>query len=482
MLDLLLANGTVVFGGPRAGTHLGISGGRVAGLWRGGVPEARRVVDVGGRWVLPGIVDVHVHCRGLSTVYSGLADDVESVTRVAAQGGVTTVVLFMAGHREQRFRDAVLDFLEHAAPQAHVDFSLHCGLRPDFELLRDLSEVVDLGVTSFKMLLAYRRTSDGRMFATDHLFDAMRRIADCGGLALVHAEDGYVIDRLEAELRTGAGGDPTAYERSRPAFAEALAVSQAVHLAAATACPTYIVHLSTAQGLAAIREARGRGLSVFTETCPHYLALTREDFLRRPAVLRVAPPLRTGQDQDELWRGLADGTIEAVSSDHAPAPLGAKTSSASPVEGPVGLPGVETLLPLTYTRGVVGGRIDMARLVEVLCANPARRFGLYPAKGSLEPGADADVVVFDPEPERALSLEDLHGDYGYSPFEGHLVRGRVEQVYLRGQLIVSQGRTLSQPGQGRFRSQAAAGAEGVPSGPAGEMPGAGSATLLEGDG
>ena len=452
MIDVLVRDGQVVSGGSVQEADLAIQNGKVAAIvQRGLISEAGRTIDATGKMVLPGVVDSHFHCRNRTPV--PLADDMLTGTRSAAHGGVTTVIAFVWGPPGEPFAQAIETFKEEASSKAITDFAIHCGLRPDMELLRGIPQVLDLGVGSFKFMLDYRRTGAGRMFDPDHLVAGMDIIAQAGGLAIVHPEDGFLIDYLEERSIAEGKTSPADFLPTRPALAEATSVRHVIRLSQVLQCPLYLVHLTCRESLAELVEGRQEDSSLGAETQIQYLLLTDGLLETRGSLGKIGPPLRSGDDHEALWNAVSDGLIETISSDHAPYLQEVKHASDNIFDVPFGMPSVETLLPLAYWEGAAKGRISFPKLAQALAENPARRFGLYPRKGSLQQGADADVVIFDPDEEWTISAAGLHTAADFTPYEGWQIKGRVVTVLLRGEVLLENGELTQGPGAGRFVPQ-----------------------------
>ena len=452
MIDVLIRNGRVVSGGGVQEADLAIKDGKIVGIvQRGLIGEAGQTIDATGKLVLPGVVDSHFHCRNRTPV--PLIDDMLTGTRSAAYGGVTTVIAFVWGPPGEPFAQAIETFKEDAAGKAITDFAIHCGLRPDMELLRGIPQVLDLGVRSFKFMLDYRRTGAGRMFDPDHLVAGMDIIAQSGGMAIVHPEDGFLIDYLEERSIAEGKTSPADFLPTRPALAEATSVRHVIRLSRVLHCPLYLVHLTCRESLAELVEGRQDDSNLGAETQIQYLLLTDALMKSHGPLGKIGPPLRTGDDHEALWNAVSEGLIETISSDHAPYLQGVKHATDNIFEVPFGMPSVETLLPLTYWEGAAKGRISFPKLAQALAENPARRFGLYPQKGSLQQGADADAVIFDPNEEWTISAAGLHTAADFTPYEGWRIKGRVTTVLLRGEVLLENGKLIKEPGVGRFVPQ-----------------------------
>jgi len=408
-------------------------------------------IDARGLLVLPGAVDEHVHLQMPVGDFCS-SDDFATGTVAAAHGGTTTLLDFAEPKPHQPLVDALLARRAEADGKAAVDYGLHMTLtRADDETLAQVPDCIAAGAASFKLYMAYDslRLDDGG------LLRALARLSECGGRVLVHAENhhaiAYLVARALEEGRTGPENHPL----TRPDVMEAEAVHRLLALAQVTCTPLIVAHLSCAMGLEEVRAARARGQTVWVETCPQYLLLD-EGVYRQPgfeaAKFVMAPPPRAPADRTALWAGLGAGEIDTIATDHCPFFF-----ESQKVRGrdnfsriPGGAPGIETRLALMYSHGVRPGHLSLSRWVETCCTAPARRFGLAPRKGTLTIGADADIVLFDPDKSVVLSQQLLHQNVDYTPYEGWEVRGYPVTVISRGEVIVRDGEFLGQPGRGRF--------------------------------
>ena len=436
--DLLLTGGILVTGEGMRRADVGVRGETIAAV-APDLPreDAREVVDVSGRYVFPGVIDVHVH-----PVY---LDTVADCSRVAAYGGTTTVLHYAyartGDHLLQKVEEMLADGLAHSV----LDFGLHGGMFEASRQLADVPAVCELGVRTFKFFMPYIREG----WTTDdyHLVKGMDLLAGLGGMAMVHAENGGAIDYLEDKYLTGPGASAAYFNTTRPAAMEEEAVFRAIRMAEVTGCPLYIPHNTTGRALRHIRDAREAGLPVYGETCPQYLTLTEEVIAERGALAKIGPPIRTAEDRAALWQALADGTLQTVASDHAPK---RKDVNGDFLTQPFGSPQIETVLPLVYDGGVNSGQISVVRLVQVLCENPARIFGLYPRKGTVAVGSDADLVVFDPTRAFTIRAENQHSNAGYTLYEGRTVLGWPEMSFQRGRRVLWQGEVVAEAGRAQF--------------------------------
>ena len=451
----LLRHGTLVNADGQRRADVLVDGERIVATGVDLTEPADRVIDATGRLLLPGGVDVHTH---LDMPFGDIrtADDFASGTIAAACGGTTTIVDYATQTRGGSLREALDQWMARAAGQAVIDFGFHvcvADLRGDVEA--EMASLVADGVTSFKLFMAY----PGRlMLNDDEILRVLRRSAEVGGLVCLHAEDGPAIDALVSEALASGHTTPAYHARTRPPAVEAEAVRRAVTLAEMAGAALYIVHLSSAPALESVAAARRRGLNVLAETCPQYLLLTEAAYDAEPAEAAkfvMSPPLRMPGDQDALWAGLERGDIQVVATDHCPFTTADKARGLIDFTRiPNGAPGIEHRMALLYDAGVAGGRLSLERFVDVTAAAPARIFGLSPRKGAIAEGGDADVVVFDPAGTTVISAATHHMRVDYNPYEGRTLRGAVDLVLARGEVVVSGGRLVGAPGRGQFLKRA----------------------------
>jgi len=449
----LIKNGTVVTATETVRADVLVADGKVGAIGEalvGSEEGLDRVIDAADRYVMPGGVDVHTHFD-LPFGGSFCSDDFGSGTRAAAFGGTTTCVDFAVQDYGKTLRES-LDTWFEKAQKAQTDYGLHVIIREvNDTTLEEMDGLIGEGITSFKLFMAY----PGVFMSDDaSIFRAMRRAADLGGLILMHAENGGPIDVLVKQYVAEGKTDPVNHGLTRPAVMEGEAVHRAFKLAELAGCPTYIVHLSSRDALEAVREARDRGLPAYAETCPQYLYLSMDDMARpgfEGAKFVCSPPLRPADHQEDLWAGLKGDDLQAVSTDHAPFNYkGQKELGIGDFSKiPNGLPSVEDRYTLLF-QGVTNGHISLNRFVEVVATAPAQMMGLYPRKGTIAPGFDADIVVFDPNHERTISAKTHHMNVDYSCYEGWKVKGLPELVMQRGNVLVEGGEWHGSEGQGTF--------------------------------
>jgi len=459
-MSTLIRNGTVVNAHSTFAADVLIEGERIKEV-RQGIPSnpADHVVDATGLLVMPGGIDAHTH---LDMPFGGTtsSDDFETGTRAAAFGGTTTIVDFAIQGRGTRMRDALDTWWKKAEGRAVIDYGLHMIVTDlGGAGLEDMDEMVDEGVASFKLFMAYPNVL---MVDDATIFRALGQTAKNGALICMHAENGGVIDVIVQRALAEGKTAPIYHALTRPTTAEAEAVHRAIAMSEIAGAPVYIVHLSSEDALNEVREARDRGVPAFAETCPQYLLLSIEE-LERPdfegAKYVFTPPLREKKNLGKLWDGLKHDHLQVVSTDHCPfcfedqKILGKDDFTKIPNGGP----GIENRLQLIYHHGVNEGKLSLNRFVELVSAAPARIFGMYPRKGVIAAGSDADLVLWDPSADHVISAKTHHMRVDYSMFEGFRVKGNVRTVMSRGEVIVDRGQFLGKAGRGQYLKRQARG-------------------------
>jgi dihydropyrimidinase len=453
--DIIIAGGTAATATDVMDADIGIRDGRIAALGRD-LGSAKRVIDARGKLVTPGGVDSHAHIEQLSAAGLMNADTFETATRAAALGGTTTVISFAAQHQGMRLRTVVDDYLALARRGAIVDCCFHMIISDatDDAILADLPSLIAEGHASIKLFMTYDRLKVDDEKLLDVLAAARRHKA----MVCVHAENHGLIAWMSKRLLAKGYAAPRYHAVSHPRLSEVEAFHRLIAMAEFLDQPIMIFHVSTAEGAAVIREAQGRGVKVFGETCPQYLFMTAAD-LDKPglegAKWMCSPPPRTPADQEALWAALARRDLQVVSSDHAPyAPDATGKYAAGPgatfKQIANGLPGLTQRQPLMFDAIVSQGRGTPQDFVALTSTEPARIYGLHPLKGSLAVGGDADIAIWDPERRVTLSDDDVADGTGYTPYAGRIVRGWPETVLRRGEVIVEGGRCVGAPGSGIF--------------------------------
>ena len=451
--DTIIKNGSVVTATDTYFADIAISDGKVAAIGKDlAIENASKTIDASGKLVMPGGIDVHTH---LDMPFGGTtsADDFETGTRAAAFGGTTTLIDFAIQYKGQQLRQAFDTWMGKAASKAVCDYAFHCIVTDvSSGQLSEMNHLVHEGVTSFKLFMAYPGVF---MLDDGSIFKALQTTSQNGGLVCMHAENGSAIDVIVQQALAEGKKAPKYHALTRPTTAEAEATARAIALAEMAGAPIYIVHLSCNDALEKVREARDRGLPVYAETCPQYLYLSIENFDApgfEGAKYVFTPPLREKWHQEKLWNGLKRDHLQVVSTDHCPfcfkeqKELGKDDFTKIPNGGP----GVEHRMSLIYSGGVAGGRFSVNRFVELVSTTPAKLFGLYPRKGTIAVGSDADLVIFNPTRKHTISAKTHHMRVDYSMFEGIQVTGMPDVVLSRGRVVVDGDKFLGRAGQGEF--------------------------------
>jgi dihydropyrimidinase len=456
----LISNGTIVTTEGSSVADVLVDGETIALIGAdlaGAGVTADETIDATGKYLIPGAIDVHTH---MELPFGGTfaKDTFETGTRAAAFGGTTTIVDFAVQTRGQSLREGLDAWHAKAEGNAVADYGFHMIMSDvNDDTLKEMDQLVAEGVPDFKLFTAY----PGVFYSDDGaIFRAMQQTAKNGGLIMMHAENGLAIDVIAADTVASGVTDPIGHGLARYSVLEGEATNRVIRLAQAAEVPVYIVHLSAKEALDEVRRARDEGLPAFAETCPQYLFLSLDDMRNgfNGAKFVCSPPLRAEEHHPELWTGLVKDDLQLVSTDHCPFDFeGQKELGRGDFRKvPNGLPGVEDRVDLMHDGGVVGGKFTRERWVELMSTAPAKLFGMYPRKGSVSVGADADLVVYDPNRKRTISAATHHMDVDYSVYEGRVVQGASDVVLSRGSVIVRAGEFTGKKGYGRFLKRSTA--------------------------
>lgn len=437
--DIKIENGFLVTVDGLSKSDILIGNGKIKKVGKFPKARASKTVDATGNYVLPGLIDPHTH-----PVY---LDDLGDLSKSAAYGGTTTLIHYAYAKPGKGLMETIDSFRSEGESKSVLDFGLHGGLFDPENQSGEIPSAVQEGVRSFKMFMTYAKL--GWMTDDYQLMRTLDIISESGGLGMVHAENGLATDYLQDKYNE-KGLDPVeTFLATRPARLEAEAINRAASMAQVAECPLYIPHMTAEEDIEVIRRFKDTGFPIFGETCPQYLSLTSEQIFEKGPLAKIGPPIREAEDQDALWKGLADGTIDTVASDHAPKP---KTKEDDFFDAPYGSPQVETLSSVIYQDGVNGGRISLTQFVEKASTNPAKIFGLYPDKGSLEEGTDADLVIFDPTITHTIKQESQHSNATYTLYQGKKCLGKPVFSTLRGEVLLENESLQAGPGRGKFLS------------------------------
>jgi dihydropyrimidinase len=459
--DTIIANGTVVSAQGQEQADVALQGEKVAAVGKGLARSAggAAVVDASGKYVIPGALDVHVH---LELPFCGTvsSDDWNTGTRAAARGGVTTVIDFAIPYGKESLEDAYNNWLAKAKPKACVDYCFHLAITNWDRHGPEIEKMVRRGCPTFKEFMIY--ASEGWQADDRAIYNTLERTKDLGAMLLVHAESSRVLDELIARHHT-----PEAMEKygarlhpmTRPNFIEAEAIQRAIFWAEVTGGTLYVVHMSTAEGADIVKAAQARGVKVYAETCAQYLVLDDSVFTRPEGHLYACcPQVKKPKDQQRLWKGLNTGEVCVVSTDTCTFTSEQKARwNGDWTKIPMGLPGLETLVPIVYTHGVLADRLPLTQLVAKCCTNPAKVMGLYPKKGVLAPGSDADVVVLDPNKKIEVDHTKMETGADWNPYQGWQLAGFAETTFSRGRKIVEDYKFIGENGWGQWLPREKAG-------------------------
>jgi len=451
-MSTLIRNGRIITADQDFVADIYIENEKVALIGENLKNEADKIIDAKGKYVIPGGIDVHTH---LDMPFGGTtsSDDFETGTKAAAFGGTTSLIDFAIQPKGGSMREGFETWIAKAKGKATIDYGFHMIITdlPD-ERLSEMDEMVKEGVTSFKLFLAY----PGVLMVDDAtIYKAMQQTKKNGALICMHAENGMAIDIIVNQMVKEKKLEPKYHALSRPAAAEGESTNRAIALAEMAGTPVYIVHLTCNDALTKVSSARNAKLPAFAETCPQYLYLSMDDISKpgfEGAKYVFSPPVREKWHQEKLWEGLQQNNLQVVSTDHCPFNFKGQKELGKDdfTKIPNGGPGLENRLHLTFQGGVNEGRISVNRWVEINSTNPAKIFGMYPRKGTIAVGSDADIVIWDPNKEHTISAETHHMNVDYSMFEGMKVKGDAETVLSRGEVIVGNNKFLGSAGRGNF--------------------------------
>lgn len=456
-MKYLFKNGTVVSGRGTRRADVLVENEKILQVGRNLSDPLARAIDVTGKLLMPGFIDAHTHFD-LDVCNTTTADDFDSGTKSAIRGGTTTIVDFACPNKGESLHHGLDLWHRKADGKSWCDYGFHMTIDDwNAEIEKEIDDMYAAGISSFKMYMTY----PAMMIGDEAMYKALKKLKEKGGICGVHCENSGVINALIEEKKAAGEMGVSSHPETRPAFLEAEAVSRLLRIAQAVDIPVVIVHLTNAATLAEVTAARRRGQKVYVETCPQYLVLDdsvyyNEDFSRAARYV-CAPPLRKPEDCRALWAGLRKGDIQTISTDHCAFTLAQKDAGQGDfTKIPGGLPGVEARGELVYSFGVTTRKISLATMCKVLSENPAKLYGMFPRKGVIAPGADADIVVYDPQADHILRAEDMVSRAGYTPYEGFVTHGSVSQVWLRGKLMVENGHVIGeQEGQYIVRGKSA---------------------------
>ncbi len=449
-MKYLFKNGTVVSGRGTRRADVLVEDEKILQVGRNLCDPLARVVDVTGKLLMPGFIDAHTHFD-LDVCNTTTIDDFDSGTKSAIRGGTTTIVDFACPNKGESLHHGLELWHKKADGKCWCDYGFHMTIDDwNEEIEKEIDDMYAAGISSFKMYMTY----PAMMIGDEAMYKALKKLKEKGGICGVHCENSGVINALIAEKKDAGQMGVSSHPETRPDFLEAEAVSRLLRIAQAVDIPVVIVHLTNAATLAEVTAARRRGQKVYVETCPQYLVLDdsvyyNEDYTRAARYV-CAPPIRKAEDCRALWAGLRKGDIQTISTDHCAFTLEQKDAGRGDfTKIPGGLPGVEARGELVYSFGVATRKISLATMCKALSENPAKLYGMFPRKGIIAPGADADIVVYDPQADHILRAEDMVSRAGYTPYEGFVTRGCVSQVWLRGNLMVENGHVIGQQ-MGRY--------------------------------
>mgnify|MGYP005853429281 FL=1 len=450
-MKYLFRGGTVVSGRGTRRADILVEGEKIVEVGRNITRKADQIIDVTGMLLMPGFIDAHTHFD-LDVCNTTTADNFTTGSRAALRGGTTTVVDFACPNKGESLHHGLELWHRKADGRTCCDYGFHMTIddwNPQIEA--EIDDMYAAGISSFKMYMTY----PAMMIGDNAMYHALKKLKEKGGICGVHCENSGVIDALIEEKKAAGEMGVSSHPRTRPDFLEAEAVSRLLRIAEAVDIPVVIVHLTNAAALREVEAARKRGQKVYAETCPQYLLLDESVYYNpdysQAARFVCAPPIREKSNQEVLWRGLRRGEIQTISTDHCSFTLAQKDAGREDfTKIPGGLPGVETRGELIYSYGVAAKKITLAQMCRALCENPAKLYGLYPRKGVLAPGSDADIVVYDPGDSHVIRAEDCIANVDYNPYEGFVTAGGIREVWLRGRRTVEGGKVLDTTPAGTF--------------------------------
>lgn len=450
-MDLIIKNGTIVTPTDTYEADIGIKGEKIVAI--GKELSGSKVIDAKGMMIFPGFIDVHTHIEmPFMGTYS--SDTWETGTKAAAFGVTTCIVDFVIQSKGGTLKEALGEWNKRATGNAYIDYGFHMAMTDvnDDALNEMETMIMEEGISSFKLFFAYK----GELMVDDDAFyKALEKAEELGGLIMIHAENGHIVDLYTKSLLAENKNEPMYHAVSRPSIIEGEACQRAITLAELAEAPLYIVHNSCLEAVEAIHEGRERGLPIYGETCPQYLTLDEERYTDpgfEGAKYVISPPLRSDFDQDALWFAIERGDLQVISTNHCPFFFRKQKEMGKNnfAKIPNGMPGIETRMAVMYTAGVLEDWITINKFVELNSTNPAKLFGMFPQKGTIAIGSDADIVIFDPEKEVTITSKNLHQNTDYTPWEGMIVKGYPVTVLSRGKVIVDKGSLKGEKGWGKF--------------------------------
>jgi len=441
VVDTVIKNGKIVTPYQIFEAGIAIDDGKIVAIAKSpSLPKAEKTIDAQGKFLLPGVIDAHPHIYDPDYTHR---EDFITGTTAAAAGGVTTIIDMPL--RKPVLTRLIKEKIRAGEKNSLIDFSFHSGMIVK-ENMDQIPAVVKLGVRSFKVF-----TCAPFKVEDETLVQVMKTISKCQGVLVVHAENDDIVSEKTNKLKEQGRKDPIAHTESRPPSAEHEAVNKVITFAKQVDVHTHIAHMTTKRGVELLERAKVSGQKVTAETCPHYLIFTKNDIQKLGPYLKITPPLRSKGDALSLWQGLKLGVVDIVATDHAPGTREEKEAGWKDIwEAPGGIPGVETLLPLMISEGVNKGLISFQDLCRMLCERPGKIFHLYPRKGVLQLGSDADIVIVDLKKETVVSAAKLHYKVGWTPYEGMKLKGCPTSTMVRGEVVTSHGEIVGHPGYGRF--------------------------------